>query len=332
MIAVSVPFELHPEVLVLVFGVLALGWYTAKVVQPKAVAAGYEPIRRSQRIWFGFAVSAMWAVSYWPVHEIAEEHLYFVHMFQHLFLSMLIPAMFVLATPRWLFELIIQPQTKVWKFFRAGSKPLVAGLVFNALTLLLHSSGLVQLSFDSGAAHFALHLMVFTSGLLMWMPVVGPVEEWRISPLGKCIYLFAMSIVPTVPSGWLVFAEEVVYRHYDTPDRLWGIGVLTDQQAAGVVMKLVGGFFLWGVIFIIFTRWAHKELAQDETDRNDRQRLQRESLTASRSTSLGDTIDLAESGSDRSPEPGSADASVGVLTYEQVSRRFEQTPPPNEDR
>lgn len=301
LIAVSVPFELHPEVLLLVFGVLALGWYTSRVVQPKAVAAGYEPIRTGQKVWFGFAVAGMWAVSYWPIHEIAEEYLYFVHMFQHLFLSMLIPAMFVLATPRWLFELIIQPQSLAWRFFRTGSKPLLAGLVFNALTVLLHWSGLVQLSFESGAIHFGLHLMVFTAGLLMWMPVIGPVEEWRLPPLGQCIYLFLMSIVPTVPGGWLVFAEEVVYRHYDTPERLWNIGVLTDQQAAGVVMKLVGGFFLWGVIFIIFTRWAHSELANDEQDRIEMHRRNRESLASD-------------------------------LTFEQVSRQFEESAAPSEDR
>jgi putative membrane protein len=302
MIAVSIPFELHPEVLMLVVGVLALGWYTATVVQPKAVAAGYEPIRTTQKVWFGLAIVSMWAVSYWPVHEIAEEHLYFVHMLQHLMLSMLIPAMFVLSTPRWLFELIIQPGSLAWRFFRTGSKPIVAGLVFNALTVLLHWSGLVQLSYESGAIHFALHLMVFTAGLLMWMPVIGPVDEWRISPLGQCIYLFLMSIVPTVPGGWLVFAEEVVYRHYDTPERLWGIGVLTDQQAAGVVMKLVGGFFLWGVIFLVFTKWAHRELAQDEADRLKRQQDAR-------------AVDTDQE-----------------LTFEQVAERFEQTAAPSEDR
>ena len=29
---------------------------------------------------------------------------------------------------------------------------------------------------------------------------------------GKMIYLFAQSIVPTVPAGWLTFAEGAVYK------------------------------------------------------------------------------------------------------------------------
>lgn len=311
MIAVTVPFEAHAEVWVLVVGVLTLGWYTAKVVQPKAVAAGYEPITTGQKIWFVLALAGMWVVSDWPIHEIAEQYLYFVHMFQHLFLSMLVPAMFVLATPRWLLELVVGKESWAWRLLRTGSKPLVAGVVFNALTMLLHWSRLVQLSFESGAVHFGLHLLIFSSGLLMWMPVIGPVREWRLSPVGQCFYLFAMSVVPTVPGGWLVFAEDVVYRHYDTPQRLWGVGVLTDQQAAGVVMKLVGGFFLWAVIFVIFTRWASKEMAEDERDRVERQRSARETAD-----SAGPDLDTVDP--------------VGALTFEQVSQEFAKSPPPDQ--
>ena len=331
---VEVPFVAHYEVWLLIVGVVALGWYTAKVVQPKAVAVGYEPISRSQKLWFSMGVVGMWVVSDWPVHEVAEQHLYFVHMFQHLFLAMLIPALFVLATPRWLLELVVGRESRAWRFLRTGSKPLVAGLTFNALTMLLHWSKLVQWSFENGALHFGLHLIIFSSGLLMWMPVFGPVKEWRLSPLGQCGYLFAMSIVPTVPGGWLVFAEEAVYRHYDTPERLWNIDVLTDQQAAGVVMKLVGGFVLWAIIFVIFTRWAHKEMAQDEQDRLNAQKAARAAGAAERAakqqaadSQSAETIDLSTGAA----VGESSTEAVGVLTFEEVSQEFADNPAPSED-
>ena len=318
MFAVTVPFEVHAEVWLLIAGVVAVGWFAARVVQPKALAAGYEPITAMQKTWFGLAVLSMWIVSDWPIHEIAEAHLYFVHMGQHLFLSMLIPAMFVLAIPRWLFELVLTPGGRAWNLLRTGSKPVVAGITFNALTMLLHWSRLVQWSFESGALHFLLHLLVFTSGLLMWMPVIGPDKEWRLSPLGQCFYLFAMSIVPTVPGGWLVFAEDVVYRHYDTPERLWGIDVLADQQAAGVVMKLVGGFFLWIVIFTIFTRWATNELRQDEEDRTRRQ------IEAARARRRLEEARRAAAGE---PAIDQADA---ALTFSEVTEEFARTTAPSE--
>lgn len=316
-IGATVPFEVHAEVWVLIAGVLSLGWYSARVVQPKAVAAGYPPITFWQKVFFVGGVALMWVVSDWPVHEIAEQHLYFVHMAQHLALSMLVPLLFVLATPRWLFELVIVPGSPLWRFFRTGSKPLVAGLVFNSLTMLLHWSRLVQWSFENGALHFGLHLMIFVAGLLMWMPVFGPVDEWRLTPLAQCLYLFSMSIVPTVPGGWLVFAEGVVYRHYDTPDRLWGIDALTDQQAAGVIMKLVGGFVLWAIIFGVFTRWATTEMAKDQEERLSRQRQQ--------------ALDRAAQPEQERIEDPDADGEA-VLTFEQISQEFARTPPAPEDR
>ena len=267
MFATSIPYVAHIEVWVLIIGAIGLGWYGAKVLQPKAIAAGYEPITRRQGAWYVAAVLSMWVLSDWPIHEIAEQHLYFVHMIQHLFLSMIIPAMFLLATPRWIIELIAQPGSRAWTWLRTGAKPVVAGVVFNALTVLLHWSVTVQLSADSGAIHFLFHLMIFASGLLMWMPVISPVTEWRIGSIPQCIYLFCMSIVPTVPSGWLIFAEDVVYRHYDTPERLWGISAIDDQTAAGLVMKLMAGMFLWATIFVIFVRYANREMAADEARR-----------------------------------------------------------------
>ena len=293
----SVPWQAHPEVWLLVLSALALGWFASKVVQPKAIEAGYPPITRQQKFWFFVGVGGMWLVSDWPVHDVAEDHLYVVHMFQHLGLSMLLPAAFVMATPRWLLELVIDPDGRLWKWLKQGSKPLVAGGIFNALTLVLHWSAVVQWSADSGPVHFSFHLMVFVAGLFMWQPIIGPITEWRLQPLGQCIFLFIMSIVPTVPSGWLIFAEGVVYRHYDTPDRLFGIDVLTDQQAAGAVMKLVGGFFLWGIIVIIFARWASGQQEQDRLAR------------VARSAANADTVDL---------------------TFESVNDVFETTPAPVE--
>ena len=263
----DIGWRAHPEVWVLILGLGAIAWYMIKVVQPKATAAGFPPITRAQKMWFLGAAAGLWLASDWPVHDVAEEYLYAVHMFQHMFISMLVPAMFLLSMPRWLFELLAPSDSRAYRLLHRASRPLFAGLLFNALTLILHWGFVVQFSFENGPFHYSAHLLIFVSGLLMWMPVISPETSWRLSPMAQCIYLFMMSIVPTVPGGWLVFAEGVVYPHYDTVDRLWGIGALTDQQAAGVVMKLVGGFFLWGVIITIFIRWAATEAANDDEAR-----------------------------------------------------------------
>ena len=82
---------------------------------------------------------------------------------------------------------------------------------------------------------------------------------------GKMIYLFLQSVVPTVPAGWLTFAEGAVYKAYDSPVRVWGLSVTDDQQLAGAIMKTGGSIFLWSIIVVLwFKRFAASY--QDEHD------------------------------------------------------------------
>ncbi|NNE95846.1 MAG: cytochrome c oxidase assembly protein [Acidimicrobiales bacterium] len=292
----TVPYIFHGEVWALIVGALALGWYAAKVIQPRAVSLGYPAITRRQKVLYLTAVATMWVMSDYPIHDVAENYLYFVHMIQHMFLSMIIPALFILATPRWLLELVIPPDSTVWRGLRRVSRPLFALVVYNALTIILHFPITVEISARSGALHFLLHLMVFSAGLVMWMPVIGPITEWHMPPLGKCLYLFGMSIVPTVPSGFLVFAEGIVYDHYqDAPFRMWGLSTFTDQTAAGLVMKLGGGFLIWAIIVVVFARWVTAETRKDEVARRARR-----------------------------------DAAAQPLTFESVAEQFAKAPAPTE--
>jgi putative membrane protein len=129
--------------------------------------------------------------------------------------------------------------------------------VFNAVVMITHIPPGVNASVQSAPLHYSLHLLLVLTAVLMWMPVVGPFHELRISDSAKPIYLFLQSVVPTVPAGWLTFAEGVVYKHYNQPVRVWGISPTDDQQLAGAIMKIGGSIFLWAlVVFYFFRRFA----------------------------------------------------------------------------
>ncbi|MEY2462105.1 MAG: putative rane protein, partial [Acidimicrobiaceae bacterium] len=183
-------------------------------------------------------------------------YLYSVHMVQHLLMTFVVPPLFLLATPTWLARLIVGDGWFAGNIVRRLCKPVVAGLVFNAAFVFTHWPPTVNTAVDVAAVLYGLHLLLVSTALLMWMPICGPLPELRLSLPGQMLYLFCQSIVPTIPSAWLILAEHPVYRVYDKVDRLWGIDAVNDQQIAGVVMKLVGGFLLWGIIFGIFFRWS----------------------------------------------------------------------------
>ncbi len=249
-------FQWHPEVWLLVGFLTAAYIYMVRVIGPKAVPAGQPVVTRRHIGCFVGAILMLWVASDWPMHDVSEEYLYSAHMLQHMMLSYFLPPLALMATPMWLARVLLGDGA-LFHTVRWFAKPVIAGVIFNATVMILHIPMLVNESVQNGALHYLLHVLAVTSSLLMWMPICGPVPEFRMGIGGGMIYLFLQSVVPTIPAAWLTFAEGVVYKAYDTPVRLWGIGVTSDQQLAGAVMKTGGGVFLWSiVIYLFFTKFA----------------------------------------------------------------------------
>jgi len=232
--------------------IIASYTYAIRVIGPRVVPFGAVVTRRQlQRFTAG--VLLMWIASDWPIHDISEEYLYSMHMLQHMMISYFVPPLLLLAIPKWLFDVVFGTGRgfKVVKFL---SRAPVAGLLFNVMVMVAHIPDVVNRSVSNGPLHYSLHILLVVTALLMWMPVCGPERSFRLQYGGMMIYLFLMSVIPTVPAAWLTFAEGSVYKHYDIPIRVWGLSVTTDQQLAGAVMKSAGSMFLWTIIVVIFFR------------------------------------------------------------------------------
>ncbi len=271
----GVSWEPHPEVWFLLAGLIGLAYYATKVIGPRVVPAGSPVVTRRQKMAFGASIVLLWFAADFPIHDIAEDRLYSVHMFQHTMLSLFIPPLLLLSIPTWLARLVIG-NGRAGPVVMALTRPVVAAVVFNAVQALTHWTAIVNLSVENGPFHYALHVLVFTSALMVWFPVCGPLPERRISLPGQMVHLFLLSIIPTIPGAWLTFADGVVYKAYDKPDRLWGLSVTADQQLAGLIMKLGAGSFLWIVIAGLFFTWAKRH---EESRKLQRTVTEREVLT-----------------------------------------------------
>ena len=249
-------YQWHPEVWVLV-GFLTVAYiYMVRVIGPKAVGPDKPAVSRGNITAFAGAMLMLWVASDWPLHDISEEYLYSAHMLQHMMLSFFLPPLVLLATPTWLLRVLIG-NGRAYQVLRYLTRPVVAGVAFNAIIIVTHIPGVVNATVVSGPLHYTLHFLVVMLSLLMWMPVVGPFPELQMTAIGKAVYLFLMSLVPTIPAAWLTFANGSVYKAYDHPVRVWGLSVASDQQMAGAIMKLGGGVFLWVIIiFLFFRRFA----------------------------------------------------------------------------
>jgi putative membrane protein len=171
----------------------------------------------------------------------------------------------LMAIPSWLARLILG-EGRAFRAVKVLCGPVLAGLLFNVGTMVSHVPTVVNASAGNPLIHYSVHVFLVTSSLAMWSNFCGPIAEWRLGPAGQMVLLFMNSIVPTVPAGWLTFADNAVYKSYDIPVRVWGLSVQVDQQYAGLVMKIGGAAFLWTLVVIIFfTRFMGRFVAEQDS-------------------------------------------------------------------
>ena len=283
-------FRTHPEVWLLVVSVIAFWFYSVRVIGPRAVGPGEVIVSRRQTVYFALTVVMLWGASDWPIHDIGETYLYSAHMLQHMMLAYFLPPLALLAMPEWLLRLIVG-KGRAYNVVRFMTKPVVAGVLFNLVVMVTHVPGVVNASGDNAVLHYSLHFMLVTTALLMWMSVIGPFKELHMGYAAKMVYLFVQSVIPTVPAGWLTFADGAVYKRYDIPVRVWGINVINDQQFAGAIMKVGGTMFIWAIIIFMFFKRFTAGFDEDQSYRR------------------------------RAPVVAEA-----TLTYEQVTEEFERLP------
>ncbi|MBM3671295.1 MAG: cytochrome c oxidase assembly protein [Actinobacteria bacterium] len=262
----------HPDIWLLVAVITVGYWLIVRHVGPRCVRAGESPVTRLQVVCFGLGVAALWVAADWPVHDVAEGSTYSVHMVQHLLISMVATPLLLLGTPGWLARWMLRPPGPLFRATRSLSRFLPALIIFNLVLVLTHWPVLVNESIASHPLHFAVHVLIFVSSLVVWMPVLSPLPEIpRLAPPTRAVFLFLQSIVPTIPASFLTFGQTPLYRVYEGLPHIWGLSTLEDQQTAGLIMKLGAGSLLWLLIAVIFFKWA-----ADEDRRNEPRQIRRE--------------------------------------------------------
>lgn len=263
----------HPDVWVLALSLTGMYLYALRRVGPHQVSPGDAPATSRQRWAWWLGVLTLIVAAEWPLHDLGEQSLFTAHMLQHLLMTLVAPPLLLLGTPGWMLRWLFRPRI-LMRVLRVLCKPLVALILFNLVIAVIHVPRFVDLYLGNPAVHFGTHVALVGTALLMWMPVLSPVAEIPRLPYPlQMLYLFAQSIVPTVPASFLTFGSEPLYRAYVELPRLWGISALTDMRVAGLAMKLLGGFILWGVIAVLFFRWARQE--EEGTDDLGWQRVER---------------------------------------------------------
>ena len=252
-------FSAHPEVFAEAISLGAAYWLALRTLGPRFVEPGEHTATRGQVWCFIGALFTLVVAEGWPVSDIALNYLYTAHMLQHLLFCLVFPPLLLLGTPHWLARSLVK-RPVVWPLLKKATRPIPATMIFNAVLITSHWPSLLNITLHNQPVHIASHLILIGASLIMWWPVVSPLPEIkRLSYPGQMLYLFAQTIIPTIPASFLTFASSPLYHYYTTVPRAFGLSAISDTRISGLLMKLGMGGELWTIIAVIFFRWSSQE-------------------------------------------------------------------------
>jgi len=262
-----------------------------------------QPLPAWRQVCFAVGLLLVLAADLPPLAETAEE-LIVAHMAQHLLIGDVAALLIVLGLTGPLLQPVLR--SPAFRWLRILGHPAVALPLWIVNLYLWHVGALYQGVLDSPGLHLAQHVGFLFFGIVMWMPLLGPLPtpSWFTNG-AKLIYLLAVRLCGAVLANVLAWAGSPLYPDYAEGEAEWGITPLADQGTAGIVMMTESGLVTFGLFAWLFLRWARDDAERQELlDLADRRGVELDPQRAARAVAAGRGEELAERiARERPPRP-----------------------------
>ena len=220
---------------------------------------------------FAAAMLVLAAALISPLDRLGEDYLFAAHMAQHILLGDIGPLLVLLALSR----VIMRPATRrlhgLERRLGALASPVAFIVLWLGLVYLWHVPALYVGAIDQAPLHALEHVTFFTAGILVWWPLVQPVPMRRpLRGMAPLVYIFCAKVGLAGLGIYLTWSSGLVYDHYGTVPRIWGLDPIEDQNAGGAMMMVEQSVVLVIVLVVLFARM----LRQSEEEERLRERLE----------------------------------------------------------
>ncbi|HXF31810.1 MAG TPA: cytochrome c oxidase assembly protein [Solirubrobacterales bacterium] len=218
------------------------------------LAARGRPVPLWRQICFAAGLLVIAGALITPLSDLADE-LVIAHMIEHLLIGDIASLLIVLGLTGPLLQPILA--IPVFDRLRVLCHPVVAMSIWAITIFAWHAPPLYDAAYGNSAVHFLEHGMFIIVGVLLWMPVFGPLPMPAWFTAGwKVVYVIVMRLIATVLGNILMWDGQVLYDVYAKGEARHHIEALTDQSIAGVVMMVEGVFLGLGVLAWFFFQAA----------------------------------------------------------------------------
>ncbi len=219
-----------------------------------------------------YAALVLFGVALFGPLDVYAEHLFLVHMLQHLLLAMAVAPLLLSASvmPAYMWSMPQWMRQGVGTEFAAkglarravsfATRPPVALVFFICALWLWHIPDLYDAAVRNELVHLAEHLSFFLGALLFWWPIIGPAPVRSVLSYPQRLLYLLLIVTPTaILAAMITMTSSVIYESYADSPGIWGLTPLSDQRIGGLIMWVPGNFVYLFTMTRLFFKWFESE-------------------------------------------------------------------------
>jgi putative membrane protein len=230
----------------------------------RTLARRGRPVPRLRLVAFAAGLATLFVALESPIDTIGEEHLFSVHMLQHLLLGDVAALLLVLGLDGPLLRPLLR--FRLVHRLRVLAHPLVALPLWAANFVVWHLPFLFDAALRSDWIHALQHTSFVFFGMLMWAALIEslPGPAW-FTAAWKIPYVLGVWLVMLVLSQVFIWSNHAYYAPYTHDATLWGLSHLADQKAGGGVMLVESMLtmlpaLVWTLLLVLQESEARQQL------------------------------------------------------------------------
>ncbi len=230
------------------------------IVVPAAAAIAYARSWHSRRgptwkpVAFGSGLAIIAATLNSPLETIATHYLLIAHLLQNALIADWAPPLILIGLTEGMRASI---RRRGGRLLETVTRPAYALPGWLATWYGVHAGGIYDYALRHPWALNLEHGALIAAGLCFWWPVITQ----RLGPAAMLGYLSAAFVGATFLGLALTFIATPLYSFYEQAPRLWGIGVVRDQNLAGALMNGEQS-----IVFVSAIAWVFFRLLGDGED------------------------------------------------------------------
>jgi putative membrane protein len=238
-----------------VIGVTAFG--TAYALRAATLAREGRPVPMWRLTCYFSGLILILVAFVSPLAHLGGE-LVLAHMVQHLIIGDIAALLIVLGLTRSVLAPVMA--LKAFDRLRVLTLPMVALPLWIVNFYAWHIPALYDATVTNEFVHALQHTCFIAFGVLMWMPIAGPlpVPTW-FGGGAQVAYTAVARLAMAGLGNILMWSGAVLYTAYAAGEEYWGVAPLTDQSIAGVIMMTEGALVTLGVLAWTLLRWAARD-------------------------------------------------------------------------